>query len=170
MERHKTQRHKNKMEITTEQIKNLRDKTGVSVMQCRQALTEAEGDMEKALALLKKRGAEAAAKKSGRALGAGAVASYIHPGALVGTLVLLSSETDFVSRNPEFQALAREIAMHIAAMNPEKGELLNQPFIKTPEQTVHQLIESAIQKFGERIEVSDFVRFAIFDNKILYEM
>ncbi|TSC85185.1 MAG: elongation factor T [Parcubacteria group bacterium Gr01-1014_17] len=148
------------MEITTDQIKALRDKTGVSVMQCRKALTEAGGDAEKALLILKKRGAEAAAKKSGRALGAGAVASYIHPGATVGALVLLSSETDFVSRNPEFQALARDIAMHVAAMNPEKGALLDQPFIKTPDETVRGLIEKAIQKFGERIEVADFTRFA----------
>lgn len=149
------------MEITTDHIKALRDKTGVSVMQCRKALTEAGGDAEKAFVLLKKRGAEAAAKKSGRTLGAGAVASYIHPGATVGALVLLSSETDFVSRNPEFQALARDIAMHIAAMNPDKAELLDQPFIKTPEQTVRQLIDSAVQKFGERIEVSDFTCFGV---------
>ncbi len=149
------------MEITTEQIKALRDKTGVSVMQCRKALTEAGGDAEKALVLLKKRGAEAAAKKSGRTLGAGAVASYIHTGATVGALVLLSSETDFVSRNPEFQALARDIAMHVAAMNPERAELLDQPFIKTPDETVRGLIEKAVQKFGERIEVADFTRFAV---------
>lgn len=149
------------MEITTEQIKLLRDKTGVSVMQCRKALTEAGGDEAQALLLLKKRGAEAAAKKAGRTLGAGAVASYIHPGATVGALVLLSSETDFVARNPAFQALARDLAMHVAAMNPAKEELLDQPFIKTPEQTIRQLIESAVQKFGERIEVSDFIRFGV---------
>lgn len=149
------------MEITTDQIKALRDKTGVSVMQCRKVLTEAGGDIENALVLLKKRGAEAAAKKLGRTLGAGAVASYIHPGATVGALVLLSSETDFVSRNPEFQALARDIAMHVAAMNPDKAGLLDQLFIKTPEQTVRQLIESAVQKFGERIEVTDFTRFGV---------
>ena len=130
-------------------------------MQCRKALTEAEGSMEQAFVLLKKRGAEAAAKKSGRALGAGAVASYIHPGALVGALVVLSSETDFVSRNPEFQSLARDIAMHIAAMNPESGALLEQPFIKDEKQTVRELIESAVQKFGERIEVTEFTRFSV---------
>jgi len=149
------------MEITTNQIKALRAQTGVSVMQCRKALTEAGGDAEKALLLLKKRGAEAAAKKSGRTLGAGAVASYIHPGATVGALVLLSSETDFVSRNPEFQVLARDIAMHVAAMNPEKDALLDQPFIKTPDETIRALLERAVQKFGERIEVADFARFAV---------
>jgi elongation factor Ts len=147
--------------ITTEQIKKLRDKTGVSVMQCRKALEETSGDEEKALAILRKRGAETAAKKSARNLGAGAVASYIHSGATVGAIVVLSSETDFVSRNPEFQALAKEIAMHVAAMNPTKGELLEQPFVRTPEITVKSLIESAVQKFGERIEVSEFARFAV---------
>ena len=130
-------------------------------MQCRKALTEACGDAEKAFLLLKKRGAEAAAKKSGRTLGAGAVASYIHHGATVGALVLLSSETDFVSRNPEFQVLARDIAMHIAAMSPEKDALLDQPFIKTPDETIRALLERAVQKFGERIEVADFARFAV---------
>ncbi len=148
------------MEITTDQIKALRDKTGVSVMQCRRALTEAGGDAEKALVILKKRGAEAAAKKLARTLGAGAVAAYIHPGATVGALVLLSSETDFVSRNPEFQSLARDIAMHVAAMGSAKDALLDEPFIKTPDTTIRQLIERAVQKFGERIEVADLARFA----------
>lgn len=147
--------------ITTEQIKKLRDMTGVSVMQCRKALEETSGNEEKAIEILRKRGAEAAAKKSSRKLGAGAVASYIHSGATVGAIVILSSETDFVSRNPEFQALAREIAMHIAAMNPTKEELLEQPFVRTPNITVKNLIESAVQKFGERIEVSEFARFAV---------
>lgn len=106
------------MTITTEQIKEFRDKTGISVMQCRKVLEEANGDMEKAMILLKKKGAEAAAKKSERTLKAGRIASYIHGVGSVGVMVELSSETDFVSKNDDFQKLAYEIAMQIAATNP----------------------------------------------------
>jgi len=105
--------------ITTEQVKELRDKTGISVMQCRKALEEAGGDMEKALLLLKKKGADIASKKGDRELGAGAVASYIHSNGAIGAMVLLLSETDFVSKNKEFTDLARDIAMHVSATNPE---------------------------------------------------
>ena len=105
------------MEITTNIIKELRDKTGVSVMQCKKALEEAEGDLAKAEVILKKRSAGAAAKKAERSLGAGAIGTYVHEGA-VGAMVLLSSETDFVAKNPEFAALARDIAMQVAATDP----------------------------------------------------
>jgi elongation factor Ts len=95
-----------------------------------------------------------AAKKADRELGAGAVASYIHQGAQVGALVLLSSETDFVSKNEAFVALARDIAMHAAAMRPaDVAELLEQPFIKDSTKTIGNLILEATQKFGERVEV-----------------
>jgi elongation factor Ts len=107
------------MEITTEQIKELRDKTGISVMQCKKALEEAAGDMEKALILLRKRGAEVAAKKGDRTLGAGCVASYIHGNGSVGAMVELASETDFVSNNEEFKTLARDLAMQVSATKPE---------------------------------------------------
>ena len=106
------------MEITSAQLKELREKTGISVMQCKKALEEAEGDMDKAEIILKKKRIEAAEKKSDRELGAGAVGSYIHNTNEVASLVLLSCETDFVSKNPEFIALAREIAMHVAASDP----------------------------------------------------
>ncbi|MEI6478674.1 MAG: translation elongation factor Ts [bacterium] len=104
--------------ITTEQVKELRDRTGISIMQCKKALEEAGGDMEKALILLQKKGAEVADKKSDRSLGAGVVVSYIHNTGTVGTLVELWCETDFVAKNEEFKALAKDIAMHIAATNP----------------------------------------------------
>ncbi len=106
------------MEITTELIKALRDKTGVSVMQCKKALEEAGGDMEKAVIILKKRSAESAQKKSDRELGAGVVESYIHSTKGVGAMIELMCETDFVSGNDEFKKLAYDIAMHIAATNP----------------------------------------------------
>ena len=190
-------------QITTEQIKALRDQTGISVMLCRKALEEANGDSEKAKIILQRKGADAAAKKADRTLGAGTVASYIHHGGTVGVLIELSSESDFVSGNEAFKALAHDIAMHIAAAKPEfvrredinadtiartkevllkeiegkpkemqekilEGKmnsyfaekiLLEQPFIKNPDQTVRNLIENAIQKFGEKIEVTRFVRY-----------
>lgn len=107
------------MEITSAQIKQLRDQTGISVMQCKKALEEAGGDMEKALIILKQKRKEAADKKSDRVLGAGTVGVYVHNTSEVAAMVLLASETDFVSKNEEFSALAREIAMHVAAQNPK---------------------------------------------------
>jgi elongation factor Ts len=107
------------MAITTEQIKELRDLTGVSVMQCKKALEEAEGDFEKAQILLRKQSAKAADKKADRTLGAGTVATYLHAGGNVGAMIELLCETDFVSKNEEFKALAREVAMQVAATAPE---------------------------------------------------
>jgi elongation factor Ts len=191
------------MEITTTLIKELRDTTGVSVMQCKKALEEAEGDLAKAAVILKKRSAASAEKKADRSLAAGAIGSYIHDGA-VGAMVLLSCETDFVAKNPEFMALAREIAMQVAATNPAytttddvsseakeaatavfqkevadkpvdmqakilEGKiasyfrdqvLLEQPFIKDDSKTVHDLLNEATQKFGERVEISHFARLS----------
>jgi elongation factor Ts len=105
------------MEITTELIKELREATGVSVMQCKKALEEAGGDLKKAEVILKKHSAASAEKKADRSLGAGAIGSYTHDGT-IGAMVLLSCETDFVAKNPEFGALAREVAMQVAATNP----------------------------------------------------
>lgn len=105
--------------VTTDLIKELRDATGVSVMQCKKALEEAGGDKAKALVILKKKGAEAAAKKGDRTLAAGVVVAYVHSTGAVGAMVELACETDFVSKNPEFKALAYDIAMHIAASKPE---------------------------------------------------
>lgn len=191
--------------ISTEDIKKLRDASGISVMQCRKALEEAGGDFDKAVVILKKKGAEVAAKKSDRTLASGVVASYIHATGTVGSMVELFCETDFVSGNDEFKKLAYDIAMHVAASNPEflksdditkeakdmakeiftkevegKPEamkekilggkldayfkervLLEQPFIKNPEITIKGLIDGAVQKFGERIELGRFARFSI---------
>lgn len=107
------------MAITTEQIKELREETGVSVMQCKNALEEADGDMQKARIILRKASAKSASKKADRTLKSGVVASYIHAGGSVGAMVELRCETDFVAKNEEFQALAREIAMQVAATSPE---------------------------------------------------
>jgi elongation factor Ts len=107
------------MEITSTQIKELRDKTGISVMQCKKALEEAGGDMDKALIILKKKRSEAADKKSDRELAAGTVGVYVHNTNEVAAMVMLSCETDFVAKNEEFVALAKDIAMHVAAQNPK---------------------------------------------------
>lgn len=193
------------MEISTDIVKELRDKTGVSVMQCKKALVEAGGDIEKALILLRKKGSAIAEKKSDRVLGAGVVAAYVHSTKQVGAMVELSCETDFVSKNADFAALAYELALQVAATAPlaikredvptpeiEKatealrGEvagkpanlaeqiltgkvdayfkdkvLLEQEYIKDPSRTVKNLIDEAVQKFGERIEVSEITRFSV---------
>ena len=193
------------MEITTELIKELRDKTGISVMQCKKALEEAGGDMEKAIMLLQKKSAGIAEKKGSRRLGAGVVESYIHATHTVGTMVELLCETDFVAKNEEFRKLARDIAMHVTATNPQflkvedidehsktlvtemflsevagkskdiktkildgklstywsERVLLDQTFIKNPELTITNLIQGAVQKFGEKIEIGRFTRYSI---------
>lgn len=147
--------------ITTEQIKELREKTGISIAQCKKALEEAGGDMAKALEWLKAKSAEIADKKADRELGAGVVSAYIH-GDKIGAMITLQTETDFVSKNPEVKALADDIAMHVSAMMPaDVAELLTQPFIKNPDQTVGDLIKTAIQKFGERVEVGQIVRIEV---------
>lgn len=193
--------------ITTEQIKELRELTGISVMQCKKALEEAEGDKEKALLILRKKSSSIAEKKGDRELGAGVVEAYVHSNKTVGAIVLLSCETDFVARNEEFVAMARDIAMHITATNPEyleetqiteevrakvidmfkkeveesgkpadiqtkmmEGKLLGyfgertllaQPFVKNPDITIKQLIDGGVQKFGEKIAIASFSRFAV---------
>lgn len=105
------------MEITTDMLKQLRDTTGVSIMQCKKALEEAQGDMEKARILLLKKSGEIAAKKSDRELGAGAIGAYVHNNE-IAAVVVLSCETDFVAKNEEYVKLAKDIAMHVAAQNP----------------------------------------------------
>ncbi|MDE1919460.1 MAG: elongation factor Ts [Patescibacteria group bacterium] len=105
------------MAITTDSIKELREATGVSVMQCKKALEEAGGDLGKAMVILKKHSAASAEKKADRSLAAGTIGSYTHDGG-IGAMVVLSCETDFVAKNPEFAALARELAMQVAATSP----------------------------------------------------
>lgn len=193
------------VEITTELIKNLREETGVSVMQCKKALEEAEGDIEKAKVILRKLSSSIAGKKADRTLGAGVASAYTHAGGAVVGAVVLMTETDFVSKNEGFAKLAYDIAMHVAAMKPQfrsredvketdlaaaravfekevenvigsarekalsgkldsylaERVLLDQPFVKDPSITVRQLIEQAVQKFGEKIEVARFERLSV---------
>jgi elongation factor Ts len=104
--------------ITADQVKQLREKTGAGMMECKSALTEADGDQEKAVELLRKKGLASAAKRAGRATSNGVVGSYIHMGGKVGVLVEVNCETDFVARTDDFQTLVKELALHIAAADP----------------------------------------------------
>ena len=146
--------------ITAQQIKELRDKTGVSVSACKRALEEAGGDMEKALAVLQRESAKSAEKKADRALGSGVIEAYVHNNKKVGVILELKSESDFVSGNEEFRTLAKDAAMHIAASSPSNlDELMEQPYIKNPTVTVKELLNQAVQKFGEKIEISRFAKY-----------
>ena len=107
------------MAITAEQVKQLRDKTGAGMMECKAALAEANGDMEEAVTLLRKRGLAQAAKRAGRATAQGTIASYIHMGGKIGVLVEVNCESDFVARTADFQNLVKEVSMHIAAADPK---------------------------------------------------
>ncbi len=186
-------------------VKKLRDETGVSIMQCKKALEESGDDIEKAKVVLRKISAQVAEKKSGRDLGSGVVQAYVHANNSVSATVVLACETDFVAKNEEFIKLAYDIAMHVVAMAPEfltasdvkeedtaaarsvfedeaadkpedmkekivEGKmksylkekvLLDQPFVKDADKTVSTLIDEATQKFGERIEIAEFKRFAV---------
>jgi elongation factor Ts len=107
------------MEITAGMVKQLRDATGAGMMECKAALTDANGNMDEATTILRKRGLAQATKKAGRSTNEGLIGSYIHTGGKIGVLVEVNCETDFVARTEEFQSLAREIAMHVAAANPQ---------------------------------------------------
>jgi elongation factor Ts len=115
------------MPVTAAEVKALRDRTGAGMMDCKQALEEAEGDVEKAIEILRVKGAASAAKRSGRGTSEGIVSSYVHATGRVGVLVEVQCETDFVARNEDFQRFAREVAIHIAAMNPKHVSLEDIP-------------------------------------------
>ncbi len=150
------------MEITADMIKSLREETGISVMQCKKALEEAGGNMEQARVALQAIAAAQAEKKADRELGGGIVASYIHSNKKMGVLLTMNCETDFVAQNEEFVSAANQIAMHIGAMEPESLiALLEQPFIMNPELTIKQVIDSLVQKTGERVEIDQFVRYTV---------
>ena len=106
------------MTISAETVKALRDKTGAGFMECKSALTDADGDLDKAITILRKRGTAQAAKRAGRSTKQGVTGSYIHPGGSVGVLVEINCESDFVARTDDFKTLVKEVAMHIAASSP----------------------------------------------------
>lgn len=198
-----------KPNITAEQVRKLRERTGAPMMDCKKALEACAGNEEKAVDELRKKGIATAAKKATRITSEGSVASYIHAGGKIGVLVEVNCESDFVARTDDFKDLIKDIAMHIAAADPkfvrkedvtpeayerekeiyraqaastgkppqvvekivegkmtkfyEEVCLLDQPFVKEPGITVHQLIASKIGKLGENISVRRFARFKVGD-------
>ncbi len=195
------------MEISASHVKELREKTGAGIMDCKTALKETDGDLDKAVDYLREKGLAAASKKAGRVAAEGMVGSYIHAGGRIGVLVEVNCETDFVARNEDFQALVRDIAMHIAAANPlyvtrdeisaeliekereifraqalESGKpekivdkivegkadkfcaeisLMEQSFVKNPDQKIEDVVREAILKIGEKISIRRFSRFHV---------
>lgn len=143
-------------------LKELRRQTGISFTECKKALERTRGDLEKAKEILKKEGIKFAAKKRERKVGAGIIDSYIHPNKKVGVLLDIRCETDFVANNKEFQKLAHEICLQIAAMNPEdKKVLLEEPWIRDESRKVKDLISEYVAKIGENIVVEKFVRYEL---------
>jgi elongation factor Ts len=195
------------MQVSATLVKELREKTGAGILDCKEALTTVEGDLEEAVAYLRKKGLADAKKRAGRTASEGLVGSYVHMTGKIGVLVEVNSETDFVARTDEFRDLVKNIAMQIAASNPrylkaeeippedaekereifrsqakESGKpekviekitegkfkkyltevcLLDQAYIREPEITINQLVQSVIAKLGENIEVRRFVRFQL---------
>jgi elongation factor Ts len=191
------------MEVSAAVVRELREKTGAGIMDCKRALAENEGSLEKAVDYLRQKGLAAAAKKADRVATDGAVGAYVHPGGKIGVLVELNCETDFVARTAEFQTLLRDIAMQVAAANPRyvrreevpieelereksiyrqqavgkpekvvekivEGKierfysefcLLDQGFIKDPDHKVSEIINDAVGRLGENIQVRRFARY-----------
>ena len=145
-----------------EKVKHLRESTGLSFNEIKKALDEAGGDETKAVEILRVHGVKMAEKKSSRAVKEGVVSSYIHATKKLGSMVELLCETDFVSRNMEFQNLAHELAMHIAALKPGSvSDLLGQLYVKNQDMTVKDLINSYVAKLGENIQIGRFEIFQI---------
>ena len=151
------------MEITAKMVKELRDKTGAPMMDCKQALAATEGNLENAVDELRKKGVAAAAKRSGRATAEGAVGSYIHTGGKIGVLLEIACETDFVARTDDFQGLMKDVAMHIAAADPrfvrreqvtarllEREEAVHREQAVAsgkPEQVIERIVTGRMEKF-----------------------
>ena len=150
------------MKIDPKEVQRLRTETNAGVMDCKRALEDAAGDFEKAKVLLKERGLASVAKKAGREAKEGTVASYIHAGGRIGALVEVASETDFVARGEEFQKLAQEVAMQVAAMAPaDLDDLLAQAYIRDGSKTIKDLVTTLAASVGENVSVRRFQRFAL---------
>ncbi len=163
--------------ISATQVKELRDKTGAGVMECKTALDEAGGDVDKAVAVLQERGIALAEKRSERETSQGLVECYIHAGGRIGAMIEVNCETDFVARTDDFKALAHDLAMQIAATGPlavtqddlpkdAEGDpaelcLLTQAFIKDDSRTIDEVVKEVIARTGENIRVSRFSRFEL---------
>lgn len=150
------------MELSKKDLIKLRSLTGAGVMDVRRALEEADGDLAQAEVILKKMGLDKAVSKAERTTTAGLVETYAHGDGKIGVMVEVSCETDFVAKTDEFKALAHDLALQIAAMNPSSvQELLDQDYIKDPSKKINSLISETIAKTGENIRVSRFQRFVL---------
>jgi elongation factor Ts len=169
------------LKIPVTEVKKLRKQSGAGVMDCRNALLEAEGDMEKALQILQQKGFLEAQEKAKRVATQGVIEAYIHTAGRIGAMVEVNCETDFVARTDEFKELAHNLAMQVAAMppqfisaddvpsadtiDPELVCLLLQPYIKDPTKTVQDVITETIAKVGENIKVNRFARFELGESR-----
>ena len=165
------------MEVSVDAIKTLRERTSAGVMDCKRALLEADGDLDKAEEVLARLGIASAAKKASRTTNEGLIESYIHSGGRIGVIVEINCETDFVARTDDFKELAHDVAMQVAAMAPlyvdsedipddaESGDqesvLMLQPFIKDPTKSIKDLVSESVGKLGENIRVRRFSRFSL---------
>src|SRR5512138_2726481 len=155
------------MAVSANQVKELRDKTGISMMECKAALAECGGDLEKAIVILRKKGIAKAEKKTGRATGQGLISSYIHHGGKIGVLIEVNCETDFVARTEDFQGLVKDLAMHVAAANPlyitrddippeviaKEREIYKEQAAGTgkPAQVLEKIVEGKLEKFYKEV-------------------
>ena len=147
--------------VSIDQIKKLRETTEISVAECRKALVESGGDINKAKEILKKWGKELAQKKTEREANQGIIDSYIHPGKKIGVMIELNCESDFVARSEDFKKLAHELCLQIAAIEPEENSILSQPWIRDESKTVKELIEEYIAKLGENIVLKKHIRYEL---------
>jgi elongation factor Ts len=171
--------------VSIELVKELRERTGAGIKECKDILTQTEGDIKKAIEILRERGIEAAAKKASREAKEGRVEIYVHPGSRLAAMVEINCETDFVARTEDFIALCRDLALHVAAANPrylnadevtdaavaeseqsrekfiEETVLLAQPFVKNSSLTIEDLVKQAIAKLGENCVIRRFVRYEV---------
>ncbi len=165
------------MPISTDSIRELRDRSGAGIMDCKRALEATDGAIEEAEKLLAQKGLAVASKKAGRTADQGLVDFYVHAGGKLGAMIEVNCETDFVARTDQFKSLAHDLAMQVAAMNPqfvradeipentayspEEAALLSQTFIKDPSKTVQDLVNETIGQVRENIQVRRFTRFEI---------
>ena len=148
--------------INIAQLKKLRQETGLSISECKKALEETKGNINLAKEILRKWGREFAQKQSKRKVKEGLIATYLHPNKKIGVILEINCETDFVARSEDFQKLAHELCLQIAAMDPQDiDSLFNQPWIKEETKNIEDLIESFIAKLGENIVIRRFTRYEI---------
>jgi elongation factor Ts len=172
-------------EVTAQMVKELRERTGAGIKECKDILAQSDGNMDKAIEMLRERGLKVSDKVKGRDANEGRIETYVHNGAKMAAMVEINCETDFVARTPDFLELCKNIAMHVAAVNPkyvttdevpeaevaasgltaakyyEEVVLLKQPYVRNPSQTIEDMIQAAVAKLRENVVVRRFTRYEI---------